>query len=105
MAIWKREPNQSAMVHSGQCSQSSSSEWQGFLKEHKLVASVSRRAKCLDNTIVESFFLPLKRERIKPRTYLNREQARQDVFRYIDMIYNPNRRHGHNDGLSPLKYE
>jgi putative transposase len=36
---------------------------------------------------------------------LNGEQARQDVFEYIEMFYNPIRRHSHNDGLSPVKYE
>jgi putative transposase len=105
MAIWKRKPNQSVMVHSDQGSQFSSYEWQGFLKEHNLIASMSRRGNCYDNAVVESFFQLLKRERIKRRTYLNREQARQDVFDYIEMFYNPIRRHSHNDGLSPVKYE
>jgi putative transposase len=27
------------------------------------------------------------------------------VFDYIEMFYNPIRRHSHNDGLSPVKYE
>jgi putative transposase len=93
------------MVHSDQGSQFSSYEWQGFLKEHNLIASMSRRGNCHDNAVVESFFQLLKRERIKRRTYLNREQARQDVFDYIEMFYNPIRRHSHNDGLSPVKYE
>ncbi len=66
---------------------------------------MSRRGNCHDNAVVESFFQLLKRERIKRRTYLNREQARQDVFDYIEMFYNPIRRHGHNDGLSTVKYE
>jgi putative transposase len=105
MAIWKRKPNQSVMVHSDQGSQFSSYEWQGFLKEHNLIASMSRRGNRHDNAVVESFFQLLKRERIKRRTYLNREQARQDVFDYIEMFYNPIRRHSHNDGLSPVKYE
>ena len=100
-----RSIDQSVMVHSDQGSQFSSYEWQGFLKEHNLVASMSRRGNCHDNAVVESFFQLLKRERIKRRTCLNREQARQDVFDYIEMFYNPIRRHSHNDGLSPVKYE
>jgi putative transposase len=105
LAIWKRKPNQSVMVHSDQGSHFSSDEWQGFLKEHNLVASMSRRGNCHDNAVVESFFQLLKRERIKRRTFLNREQARLDVFYYIKMVHNPIRRHGHNDGLSPVKYK
>jgi putative transposase len=103
MAILKRKPIQSVMVHSDQGSQFSSYEWQGFLKEHNLVVSMSRRGNCNDNAVVKSFFQLLRRERIKRRTYLNREQARQYVFDYIELFYNPIRRHGHNDGLSPVK--
>ena len=77
----------------------------GFLKDHNLVASMSRRGNCHDNAVVESFFELLKRERMKRRTYLDREQARRDVFDYKEMFYNPIRRHSHNDGLSPVKYE
>ena len=47
----------------------------------------------------------LKRERIKRKTYADREEARQDVFHYIEMFYNPKRRHGFNNGLSPVEYE
>ena len=66
---------------------------------------MSRRGNCHHNAVVESFFQLLKRERNKRRTYLNREQARQDVFDYTEMFHYPIRRHAHNDDLSPLKYE
>jgi putative transposase len=55
MAIWRRKPNQSVMVHSDQGSQFSNYEWQGFLKEHNLVASMSRSGNCHDSAVVESF--------------------------------------------------
>jgi transposase InsO family protein len=41
--------------------------------------------------VAESFFQILKRERICRKTYLDREEARRDVFNYIEMFYNPNR--------------
>ena len=66
---------------------------------------MSRRGNCYDNAVVESVFQLLKPQWIKRQTYLNSEKARQDVFEYIEMFYNPIRRHGHNDGLSPVKYE
>jgi putative transposase len=50
----------------------------------------------------ESFFQLLKRERIRRRIYAGREQARGDVFDYIEMFYNPIRRHGYNNSLSPV---
>ena len=57
------------------------------------------------NAVAESFFQLLKRERIKRRIYATRDEARSDVFDYIEMFYNPIRRHGSNDGLSPVEFE
>jgi putative transposase len=47
----------------------------------------------------------LKRERIRRRTYLIREAARQDVFDYIEMFYNPKHKHTNNGMLSPVDFE
>ena len=57
------------------------------------------------NAVVESSFQLLKRERIKRQIYLTRDEARADVFDYIEMFYNPKRRHSNNDQLSPIEYE
>ncbi|GHC16428.1 putative transposase [Aidingimonas halophila] len=66
---------------------------------------MSHRGNCHDNAVAESFFQLLKRERIKRRIYSTRETARSDVFDYIEMFYNPRRRHGTSNGLSPVEYE
>ncbi|SFV16721.1 IS3 family transposase, partial [Pseudoduganella namucuonensis] len=100
-----RRPESTVMVHSDQGSQFSSYDWRDFLKEHNLEASMSRRGNCHDNAVAESFFQLLKRERIKRKTYATREDARQDIFDYIEMFYNPKRRHGGNERLSPVEYE
>jgi putative transposase len=105
MAVWRRQPKETVMVHSDQGSQFSSHDWQAFLKAHNLQQSMSRRGNCHDNAVAESFFQLLKRERIRRKTYLTREDARQDVFDYIEMFYNPKRRHSNNDRLSPVNYE
>ncbi|GLQ12100.1 hypothetical protein GCM10007913_40320 [Devosia yakushimensis] len=47
----------------------------------------------------------LKRERIRRRTYRTRDEARQDVFDYIEMFYNPTRKHARNGMLSPVEFE
>ena len=52
-----------------------------------------------------SFFQLLKRERIRRKTYLDRDEARRDVFNYIEMFYNPKRRHGYANDVSPLEFE
>ena len=105
MAVWRRQPKQEVVVHSDQGSQFSSHDWQSFLKNHNLVASMSRRGNCYDNAVAESFFQLLKRERIRRRTYATRDEARQDVFDYIEMFYNPKRRHSHAGGRSPVQFE
>lgn len=105
MAIWKRKPKQTVTIHSDQGSQFSSYEWQAFLQEHNLRPSMSRRGNCYDNAVVESFFQLLKRERVKRKTYASRAKAREDIFDYIELFYNPVRRHSYNNGLSPVVFE
>lgn len=105
MAVWRRNPKTPVIVHSDQGCQYSSHDWQAFLKAHGLVASMSRRGNCYDNAIAESFFQLLKRERIRRKTYLDREEARRDVFNHIEMFYNPKRRHGYANDVSPVEFE
>lgn len=105
MAVWRRKPKNEVLIHSDQGTQYTSGAWQSFLNAHKLVCSMSRRGNCYDNAVAESFFQLLKRERIKRKIYKTREDARRDVFDYIEMFYNPVRRHGNNGNLSPVEFE
>ena len=105
MAVWRRKPRNEVIVHSDQGSQYTSRDWQTFLKSHNLVCSMSRRGNCYDNAVAESFFQLLKRERIKRKIYKNREEARRDIFNYIEMFYNPIRRHGYSGNVSPVEFE
>ena len=105
MAVWRRKPPPGLLVHSDQGTQFTGHDWLDFLKAHGLVSSMSRRGNCHDNAVAESFFQLLKRERIRRRIYTTRDQAKSDVFSYIEMFYNNRRQHGHNDGLSPVEFE
>ncbi|MDJ4148085.1 IS3 family transposase [Salmonella enterica] len=105
MALWRRNPQKAVLVHSDQVSQYTSYEWQSFLKSHGLEGSMSRRGNCHDNAVAESFFQLLKRERIKKKIYGTREEARSDIFDYIEMFYNSKRRHGSSDKMPPTEYE
>jgi len=105
MAVWRRSPEQEVIVHSDQGSQFSSHDWQAFLKSHSLAPSMSRRGNCHDNAVAESFFQLLKRERIKRRIYADRNEAQSDVFDYIEMFYNPKRRHSCSGNVSPVQFE
>jgi len=70
-------------------------------------ARVSQWLACArhDNAVAESFFNLLKRERILRKVYRTRDQARSDVFDYIEMFYNPTRKHARNRKLSPVVLE
>lgn len=105
MAVWRRKPTAAVLVHSDQGSQFSSYDWRDFLESHNLMQSMSRRGNCHDNAVAESFFQLLKRERVRRKVYATRDEARQDIFDYIEMFYNPKRRHSFNERLSPVEFE
>ena len=101
MVGWRRKPQNTVRIHSDQDSQFTSMDWASFLRHHNLAHSMSRRGNCHDNAVAESFFNLL----IRRRTYRTRDEARQDVFDYIEMFYNPTRKHVRNGMLSPVEFE
>lgn len=105
MAGWRRKPKEKVLIHSDQGSQFTSMDWAAFLRAHDLEHSMSRRGNCHDNAVAESFFNLLKRERIRRRTCRTRKEARRDVFDYIEMFYNPKRKHARNGMLPPIESE
>ncbi|WP_152960868.1 DDE-type integrase/transposase/recombinase, partial [Pseudoalteromonas sp. P1-9] len=88
MAVWRRQPSANVIVHSDQGSQYTSEEYQAFLTANNLTSSMSRRGHCLDNAVAESFFHSLKTERVKRKIYATRNEARADLFDYIEVFYN-----------------
>jgi putative transposase len=105
MAVWRRKPTSKVIIHSDQGSRYGSDDWLRFCRSHNLVPSMSRRGNCWDNAVAESFFSSLKKERIKKRIYKTRDLARADIFDYVEMFYNPSRRHSHLGGVSPEAFE
>ena len=103
--MWQRKSKQAVLLHSDQGGQFTSYEWAAFLVTYNLQPSMNRGGNCHDNDVVESFFQLLKRERIKLKIYKTREQTRKDIFDYIEMFYNPIRRHGHTINLSLVNDE
>ena len=101
MAVWRRKPKRKVVIHSDQGSQFTSQEWRDFLKDHNLEASMSRRGNSCDNAVAESFFPSLKTQRIRREIYKTRQEAREDVFYYIELFCNPKRRHAKNRMPSP----
>jgi putative transposase len=105
MAVWRRKPKQKVIVHSDQGSQYGSDDWVRFSKEHNIDLSMSRRGNCYDNAVAESFFGSLKKERIRRKIYRTRDDARADIFDYIEVFYNRLRRHSYLGQMSPYEYE
>ena len=66
---------------------------------------MSRRADCYDNAPMESFFHTIKTELIYHRHYATREEARLDIFAYIEGFYNRKRRHSSIGYISPIEME
>lgn len=105
MAIWRRGPKQALLHHSDRGSQYSSEDFQRLLSAHGVTCSMSRSGNCWDNSAVESFFSTMKTERTNRKSYATRDQARADVFDYIEKFYNLRRRHSTLDYVSPAEFE
>jgi putative transposase len=105
MAVWRRGRPVELLHHSDQGSQYTSEHFQELLKEQGITCSMSRAGEVWDNSAMESFFSSLKTERTARRVYRSREQARSDVFDYIERFYNPTRRHSTLGYVSPIQFE
>ena len=105
MAIWRRGRPKEVLHHSDRGSQYTSEAFQRLLAEHGVTCSLSRSGNVWDNAAMESFFSSLKTERLAGKVYRTRDQARADVFDYIERFYNPRRRHSTIGYLSPMEFE
>ena len=75
------------------------------MAEHGVTCSLSRSGNVWDNAATESFFSSLKTERTAGKVYRTRDQARADVFDYIERFYNSRRRHSTLGYMSPIDFE
>ncbi len=105
MAVWQRQPKSEVLVHSDQGSQYGSHDYLAFMTAHNLKPSMSRRGNCHDNAVAESFFATFKKRVLRKKIYSTREEGKAEIFNFIEMFYNPIKRHSHTGGVSPVKYE
>jgi transposase InsO family protein len=104
-ALNHRQPHAGLLHHSDRGSQYTSSDFQQLLSRHSIIASMSGRGNCYDNSAMESFFHTLKTEHIYFEHYQTREQARQSIFEYVEVFYNRKRRHSTLGYVSPAVFE
>jgi len=105
MAVWRRGKSDALLHHSDRGSQYTAKQFQRLMADHGIVCSMSRAGNVWDNAAMESFFSSLKTERTERKTYRTRDEARADVFDYIERFYNPKRRHSTIGYLSPIEFE
>jgi len=106
MAISQRQPAPGLLHHSDRGLQYSNNGYLDRLNRHGIEPSFSRIGDCWDNAVVESFFHTLKVERVSNRpTYRTRDEAKADLFEYIEVWYNRQRRHSTLGYVSPADYE
>ena len=105
MAIWRRGKPNALLHHSDQGSQYTSEPFRRLMADLGVTCSMSRAGNVWDNAAMESFFSSLKTERTALRTYRSRDQAKADVFDYIERFYNQRRRHSKLGYKSPVEFE
>ena len=105
VALQDRHPPQGLLHHSDRGSQYASHEYQELLAAHGIHSSMSRKGNCWDNAVAESFFATLKVELIHRSRWSTRTQARDELFEYIELFYNRQRRHSALGYLCPNEFE
>ena len=98
----KKEPDAHPIFHSDRGYQYTSRIFQQKLVDAKMMQSMSRVAKCIDNGPVEGFWGIIKRERYYGKRFTDRESLVKMIEEYID--YYNNKRLQRNLGvLTPME--
>jgi transposase InsO family protein len=102
-ALAARRPDEGLLHHSDRGCQYTSGEYRDRLADAGVVVSMSRAGDCWDNAMMESFFKTLKTE-LGDR-FTSRDEARRELFDYIEGFYNTRRLHSRLGYLSPAEFE
>jgi putative transposase len=105
MAVERRRPKPGLIHHSDQGILYSSGSYLALLKKHGMLRSMSGKGNCYDNAVAESFFSSLKNEIVHHRDYHTRDEARTEIFEYVELFYNRKRIHQSLDYQAPMKYQ
>ncbi len=105
MAIWRRGKPDALLSTPIAAANTPASSSRSLMADHGIVCSMSRSGNVWDNAAMESFFSSLKTERTARKTYRTRDEAKADVFDYIECFYNAKRRHSTIGYRSPMEFE
>jgi transposase InsO family protein len=104
-ALLRRNPPKGLMHHSDRGSQYASGDYQALLQKYEMTPSMSRKGNCWDNAVAESFLHTLKVELVNRYRFKTREEAKREIFEYIEMYYNRKRTHSALGYMSPFDFE
>jgi putative transposase len=104
-ALCRRKGKSPVTFHSDRGSQYTSYDFQKCLEKYGVLPSMSGKGNCYDNAVIESFFHTLKTELIYHTKYQTREQAKEEIFKYVETFYNTKRKHSYLGYLSPNQFE
>ena len=105
MALGQRQPGKGLIFHSDRGVQYASTDYRETLKNHGILSSMSRKGDCWDNAVSESFFGKLKTEEDNDMQFHTRDEARHEIFKFIEIWYNRERRHSYVGNISPMNFE
>jgi len=104
-ALYSRRPAKGLIVHSDRGGQYASNNFRKLIADYSLLQSMSRADNPYDNAFMESCFSRLKAELLQDETFDTIEDARTEIFEYLEMYYNTKRLHSSLDYQSPMSYE
>jgi putative transposase len=101
----RHRPQEGVIIHTDRGSQYASGAYRELLDKIRAVPSMSRRANCYDNAMMESFWSTLKAECFASYLPATRREARSMIFEYIETYYNRSRLHSSLGYQSPVDLE
>lgn len=105
MALKRRNPDSGLLHHTDRGAIYSSEEYRDKLSFYGCISSMSRAGDCYDNAVAESFFSSLKNELTYNNIFVSKDQARMEIFKYIEIFYNRQRIHQSLNYLTPEQFE
>jgi putative transposase len=103
MALRRRCPGAGLVHHSDQGSTYAAEDYQKLLTAYGITCSMSRKGNCYDNAPAESWFSTAKSE--VGERFESHAAAKDELFDYIEVFYNQQRRHSALGYLSPAAFE